>query len=101
MAEVITIVTPYGNIPALHWYLTEREIMWQALKELIDNHACRGVVMEWPDLQGNQVWRIEGNDDAGHSFTAEIGQHIVMVEGESITVADQKQYEYMKFTEGE
>lgn len=99
MAEVITIVTPYGNEPALHWYLTERELMWQCLKELIDNHGCRGVVMAWPDSDGAPVYQIEGNDDGGRSFQAAVGQHLVMVEGDSITVASQQQFEYMKASE--
>ena len=78
MAEQITINTPYGPTSALHWYLSDEEQMWQALKELIYQHGHRGVVMEWPDGAGNPVWRMEVNDASGNAVAAVIGQHLVL-----------------------
>lgn len=93
MAELIQIMTPYGPTEAQHWYLTDREVMWQTLKELIDVHQHRGVVMEWPDVNGEQVWRLEANDYAGNSVAATFGQHLVMPTHDHLFVYDRTYFE--------
>ena len=89
MADVIT----YQGEPALHWFLTEPEIMWQTLKELIKYHNFRGAISEWPDVWGNEVWLFEANGHKGESVIARMGQHIIMVEGVSIIALTSEQYE--------
>jgi hypothetical protein len=93
MAEQITIETPYGPTSAQHWYLSDEEQMWQALKELI-TRGHRGVVMEWPDGDGNPVWQLELNDYAGHAVTAVLGQHLVLAE--QLWAYDGSYYESIK-----
>lgn len=99
MAEQIQIATPYGPTEALHWYLSDREIMWQALKELIDGHSHRGVVQMWPDAYGNELWAIEVNDWSGNSATARLGSHLVLTD--KLSTYSASQYEMLVTTEGE
>jgi hypothetical protein len=101
VAEQIQIMTPYGPTEALHWYLTDREVMWQTLKELIDAHGHRGALVEWPDTSGEPVWRIEVNDDAGNTTSGVFGDHLVMPVGDHVSVYGQMYFESIRMTEGE
>jgi hypothetical protein len=101
VAEQIQIMTAYGPTEASHWYLTDREVMWQTLKELIDSHGHRGAVLEWPNADGVAVWRLEANDDAGHTVSAVFGDHLVMPVGDHVFVYGQMFFESIRMTEGE
>lgn len=101
MAEAIQIVTGDGESDALHWFLSSEELMWQALKELIRQYGCRGVVMEWPDSAGGEVWRLEVNDATGSATTAGVGEHLVLVPGGGLRTYDQDMYEAIALPEGD
>ncbi len=101
MAEQIVIETVYGPVEALHWYLTDREIMWQALKELLDEHGHRGAIVSWPDVSGEQVYRIELNDDQGNTAAGQFGEHLVLVPEDRLWCYTPAFYESVKHDEGE
>lgn len=94
MAEQINITTVYGPAPALHWYLSDREQLWQVLKELGDNHNHRGTLQCWPmDDTGDLQWSLELNDYSGNHSRAVIGDHLVLVPGDRLQTYDRSVYE--------
>lgn len=101
MAEQIQIQTPYGPTDALHWFLADRELMWSALKELMDEHGHRGAVVAWPDSQTEMVYRMETNDDAGNAAVGVLGDHLVLIEGDKLWAYTPDVYNILKHDEGE
>lgn len=97
MAEVIRFGTLIGPQDALHWFLSDREQFWQALKELMDEHGHRGAVVAWPAVSGELVYRLEVNDDAGNMTRGELGQHLVMVAGDRLRVFDADVFNTLNF----
>lgn len=101
MAEQIRIVTAEGSVAALHWYLTDREVMWQALKELMDAYEHRGCLQMWPGTDGEPVYHVEANDNLGRSAVCGIGDHLVLVSGGGLRAYDRDMYEAIALPEGE
>ena len=77
-----------GPVDALHWFLSDRELMWQAYKELLDDHGHRGGIVAWHDVSGELVYRFEVNDALGNSASCVLGQHQVLPTNGRIAVYD-------------
>ncbi len=97
MAETIRFGTLVGPVDALHWFLSDREQLWQALKELVDEHGHRGGVLCWPDVAGTVVYRLEVNDDSGNMTRGELGQHLVLVVGDRVRAYDADVFDTLRF----
>lgn len=93
MAELIRVLSGDGEVGGVHWFLSDEEMMWAALKELIRGHGCRGTVMMWPDSSGGEVWQFEANDAVGTACTAQVGDHVVLVDGGGLRTYDRDLFE--------
>lgn len=69
----------FGSGPV---HLDSPETMFAVLRELVGGDAAtwRGMIDVW-DQNGSTVWRIEVNDDKGHSVSAVQGDYLVLTYG--------------------
>jgi hypothetical protein len=73
-----------------HVHLEDSATMQAALAELVGANAAtfRGAVSAWPDADGPAKWRIEINDTAGNTTTAQLGDHLVLTYGRLLKLTD-------------